>query len=399
VSSKKNIVYLGCSGFPYGLAEIQKILLISKCLVSKGNTVTVICKRGIHDTGNKAKLPELKVNGNHAGVEYVYTAGTPFRHPNFFVRNYLKIKGVINEIRLLRKMKKDNKVDYAILSTHSYYAVLYYFILSKLFGFKTVLNYVEYYSGVKKKWYQFDKWLNDKLYDQFAPRLTDSVFLISEFLISHLNKIAPGKRYLKIPNLTDVERFNGIETQKGLDYFLFCGDAGYIEIIKFIINSFEKVESTTAFLYLVIGGKEEDIQDVKNYIDNSICKDRIKFMSRLTDKELSTYYKNAAALLIPLRPTFQDKARFPHKIGEYLASGSPVVSTNYGEVKYYFKDMENMLIAESYDVNLFACKMQFAINNPEEVQKIAVAGKKIATLNFDYRTMAVLISDFFQSGF
>ena len=49
---------------------------------------------------------------------------------------------------------KDKKLDYAILSTHSFYDISYYVLLSKLFGFKTILNHVEFYSGVKMKWSQ-----------------------------------------------------------------------------------------------------------------------------------------------------------------------------------------------------------------------------------------------------
>ena len=60
MAKRKSIVFLGCSGFPYGLAEIQKIILISKSLVLTGNSVTVICKNGIH---NKTDRPELKVHG------------------------------------------------------------------------------------------------------------------------------------------------------------------------------------------------------------------------------------------------------------------------------------------------------------------------------------------------
>lgn len=389
--SKKNIVYLGCSGFPHGLAEIQKIILISKGQIKTGNTVTVICKRGMH---NKEDRPDMQPCGNFEGIEYIYPGGSPFRHPNFFKRNYLKVKGVVNEFLLLKKLKREGKIDDAILSTHSYYAVLWYCFLGKTIGFKTVLNYVEYYSGVKKKWFQFDKWLNDQLYDMYAPRLVDSVFLISEFLIGHLKKISPKKKYLKIPNLTDVSRFNGIETVKGPDYFLFCGDAGYFEIIKFIIDAFEKLKTDSAFLYLVINGKDPDKEVVKQYIGQSSSKDRIKFLSRLTDRELSTYYKNSMALLIPLRPTFQDKARFPHKIGEYLASGSPVISTNYGEVKYYFKDMENMLIADSYDVDQYAGKMQFALDNKEAVAQIARKGQNIAFDQFEYTLNGERISNF-----
>ncbi len=96
-------------------------------------------------------------------------------------------------------MKKNNKLDYAILSTHSFYSILFYSIISKLYRFRTILNYVEYFSGVKKKRLQIGKWLNDKLYDKFAPKLVDAVFPISEFLIDHLKEVSPDKKYLKIP--------------------------------------------------------------------------------------------------------------------------------------------------------------------------------------------------------
>ena len=392
MNDKKNIVYLGSSGFPHGLAEIQKIIMISKAVIMKGNSVTVICKRAWHD---KQSRPDMKASGNFEGIEYIYTAGTPFREPGFSNRSFLKIKGVFNEILLLRKLAKHNKIDAAILSTHSYYAVLYYYILSNIFGFKTILNYVEFYSGVKNKWNNLDS-LNYFLFDKYAPRQTDGVFIISEFLIDHLKKISPQKKYLKLPNLTDVERFNGIEFKEGDKYFLFCGAAGYLEIIKFIIDSFQGLNTESTFLYLVINGHEFEKDEVRKYIDSCSCKDRIRFLTKLTDRELSSFYLNAIALLIPLRDTLQDKARFPHKIGEYLASGSPVISTNYAEVKYYFKDMENMLIAESYDVDLFQDKMQFALNHPQEAKSIGIKGKSIAFNQFDYRVNGDRIIKFIE---
>lgn len=397
MKSKKYFVFLGCSGFPYGLAEIQKIILISKSLVLLGNYVTVICKKGIH---NNTDHPELKVCGNYENIEYVYTSGNPYRSDSFIKRNLLKIKGLINEVCLLKKKKKNNELDYAILSTNSFYSILFYFILSKLFGFKTILIYVEYYSGIKKKWFQIGKRLNDKLFDRYAPSLSNAIFPISEFLIDHIKKVSPGKKYLKIPGLTDFERYSDIEISQDQKYFLFCGAANYKEIIQFIIDSFGQLNNNTSiFLYLVINGDENNIIEIKKYISNHLQKEKIKLFSKLTEKQLFTYYKNAIALLIPLRPTFQDIARFPHKTGEYLASGNPVISTNYGEVKYYFKDMENMLLADSYDINLFAEKMQFIITNPIDAQKIGMKGKNIASHIFDYRTRAAVINDFLNSEF
>jgi glycosyltransferase involved in cell wall biosynthesis len=397
MTNRKSIVYLGCSGFPYGLAEIQKIILISKSLILTGNSVTVIITQGTH---SKADHPELKVSGNFEGIEFLYTSGDPFRNENFIKRNLLKVKGLINEFSLLKKRKKNNNLDYAILSTHNFCSILYYFILSRLYGFKTILSYVEFYSGVRKKWFQIDKWFNDKLYDKFAPLLIDAVFPISEFLINHIKEVSPDKKYLKIPGLTDFQKYNNIEILKNQKYFLFCGHAGYKEIVQFIIDSFGLLNNNTSIsLYLVINGDENNIREIKKYISNHLQNDKIKIFSKLTEKQLFTYYKNAIALLIPLRPTFQDIARFPHKTGEYLASGNPVISTNYGEVKYYFEDMENMLLADSYDINLYAEKMQFVINNPIETQKIGIKGKNIASNIFDYRTRAVVINDFLNSEF
>ena len=281
---------------------------------------------------------------------------------------------------------------------YNFYLVLYYSILSKAFGFKTILNYVEYYSAMKKKRFQIGKKINDKLFDRYAPLITDGVLPISEFLINHINKVSPSKRYLKIPGLTDFEKYDGIETLQNKKYFLFCGHVGYKEIIQFTIDSFGLLINASAFLYLVINGDENDILEIKKHANLNIHKDKIRIFSRLTEKELFTFYKNAIALLIPLRPTFQDIARFPHKIGEYLASGNPVISTNYGEVKYYFTNGVNMLLAESYDINLFADKMRFVIDNQEEAQKIAIEGKNMAIKLFDYRYKAKEIDDFLTLG-
>ena len=140
MGKEKHIVFLGYSFFPYGLAEVQKIILISKCLLLTNNHVAVISKNGFHD---KRKDPELKVWGYYEGIEYIYASGSFFRNDHFFKRRLFEIKGTINEILLLRKRKKNNQLDYAILSTRSFYSVLFYSILSKLFGFKTILNYVE----------------------------------------------------------------------------------------------------------------------------------------------------------------------------------------------------------------------------------------------------------------
>lgn len=388
----KKVVYLGSSGFPFGYAEIQKIILISKSLVLTGNEVTVICNRGVH---NHKDHPQMQATGTYYGINYIYTSGSPYREKKFIKRNLSKFKGALHEWLLLQKKSKSGGLDIAILSTHNFYSVFYYRILSRLYGFKIVLNYVEFFSKLKRKWYQLGTRLNDTLYDKYAPVLSDGILPISEFLIDHLKKIASTKKFLKIPGLTDFDRYNDIPVMGNDEkYFLFCGAGIYMEIIKFIIDAYNLLPDTSVSLYLVINGNNEEMTEVKNYIANSHKKDYIKLLSKLPEKELFTYYKNAMALLIPLRPTFQDIARFPHKTGEYMASGNPVISTNYGEIKFYFRDNKDMLLADSYDVKLFADKMKFAIDNQEAIKQIGATGKIIASSLFDYKCKAKEIDNF-----
>ena len=78
----------------------------------------------------------------------------------------ISLKGDITRLKVksmnfyyLENIEKNNNLDYAILSTHNFYLVLYYSILSKAFGFKTILNYVEYCSAIKKN--KFRIWKKD----------------------------------------------------------------------------------------------------------------------------------------------------------------------------------------------------------------------------------------------
>ena len=108
-SEKKNlnILYLGYSGFPYGYAELQKIILISKALVSEGAIVTILGNRGYHD---QITCPDLKKTGHFQGIKYVYSSETPYRHTSFLKRNLAKPFEGVMEYMAIRKINKKRKI-------------------------------------------------------------------------------------------------------------------------------------------------------------------------------------------------------------------------------------------------------------------------------------------------
>ena len=110
--------------------------------------------------------------------------------------------------------------------------------------------------------------------------------------------------------------------------------------------------------------------------------------ARLNDP-LAVYH--AKALLIPLTDSIQDKARFPQKISEYLASGNPIITTNFGEVPFYFHDQKNALVANEYDINEYAGKFDFIVENPDISMQIGRNGKLTGLKFFDYNSYGVEI--------
>jgi glycosyltransferase involved in cell wall biosynthesis len=390
--NKYNVLYLGYSGFPYGLAEVQKLILVSKTLIAAGAEVTIVNRRGVHQPGTH---PGLQSEGTFEGIKYIYTSGSPFREVGFIKRNLKKLSEKFAEFKCLRRLNNENKIDAAIISSMNFFDVLFYRFAAGALRFKIVLNYVEHNSALtSRKSLKFR--INDYLFERYALKLVHGVFPISEFLISILKQEVPHKPWLKIPVMVNMDRYNNIPADGGSKYFLFCGAAAYKEIIFFIIDAYNKVRDDDAYLYLVVNGTPANLNEVKQYISNSVKASRIKVFSNVSDEELSALYKNATALLIPLRPTIQDEARFPHKIGEYLASSNPIITTNYGEIKYYFKDGVNALVAEGFDLEQYANKMNFVTDHPEKSRHIGDEGNKTAVSYFDYKLYGPSILNFFD---
>ncbi|MEM8901053.1 MAG: glycosyltransferase [Bacteroidota bacterium] len=388
-----HIVHLGVSGFPIGFGSIQRLILLYKGLQHAGANVLVINRTAMH-----GKNKEIKREGVFEGVPYVYTCPDIYRKKGFLSRRKSDFLGRIGEYKLLKKLKKEGKLDAAsVYLTGRIGQLLYYRLLSRLFRFPIILSYVEYRSAIKnrklkKKWIQW----NDKLYDKYSAKYADGVLPISEFLIEVIKRKAPGTPFIKSPVITDFDRFS-VEDHSKEDpvKFLYVGAASYKELITFVLRSFEMLEGK-AELNMVLGGSESQFEPVKEYVSGLNKKEAIFLYNNLEDWEIPVKMSEANALLIPLRSNIQDEARFPHKVGEYVASGKPLITTNYGEIRYYFEDGKNALVADEYSERLFTNKMEEVINFPAKAVEIGKEGQALGKEYFDHKKHGVEILNFIK---
>ena len=133
---------------------------------------------------------------------------------------------------------------------------------------------------------------------------------------------------------------------------------------------------------------------VQARIDSSSRSKYIRLFPNVPHAQVPAHLINATGLLIPMRPTVQDAARFPHKVGEYVASGNPLITTGFGEIPYYLQDGASAFIADAYEVEDYSQKMDAVFQDLEMAKEIGRNGRELGLRAFDYRVHGKVLRAF-----
>ena len=170
-----------------------------------------------------------------------------------------------------------------------------------------------------------------------------------------------------------------------------CFVGMHYDVVKLIIDSFRASQiRQTKKLLLVLGGSQSQVQRVKEYGKECIIK------SKLPYDELIAFYKHAFALMIPLRNTIEDTARFPNKICEYTAAHGLIITTANGEMNYYFKNGDNAIVAEECSVPAIAQRLNEIEYGKYDLDKIRDNSYKTGIENFSIEAYREKIYNFLE---
>ena len=171
-------------------------------------------------------------------------------------------------------------------------------------------------------------------------------------------------------------------------FFTFCGHIRYLLRNKTLLDAFKLVrrEEPDAKLMLVLVGNDSDFGEMRTLLARERLLDSITIKSGISQEELCGIYSSSMALLVPLDPgNLQDKARFSQKIAEYVASARPIITSDVGEIPYYFKDKESAMIVP-YTAEGYAKGMLDIWANPVLGDKVGRGGYDVGCRHFNYKT-------------
>lgn len=363
------ILFVGLSGVPYAGRACDSRLANTANLLAENATVEILNR---YSSLAKESLSGIELSDNVLCTEIIKPRkskgiSTLFRY----------VLSLLKEPFAIFESHRKEKIDWLHLYTGHYIDFVMYRLIAKLIGAKIVYEYVEYRS--EKSGTGLYHKLNNYLCDFQGAKLWDACIAISNYLKEAALKVNPKLPVIKVTPIGDFGLFesNVKAVDVKNDYVMFCGHAGYFDVVKFIIDSFNTSEiRKTKKLLLVLGGNPDQVERVREYDNNCIIK------SRLPYDDLIALYKHAFALMIPLRDNIEDIARFPNKICEYTAAHGLIVTTRNGEMQYYFRNGENAVVADECSVSAIAKRLDEVSKGSYNLDKIRENSYKTGMENF-----------------
>lgn len=397
----KKLLFIGTTPFPYGLAATNRLVSLISELPKCGWDVTIIC---LSSTKYPTRIDEIKRNYDRNGifrnVKFQYLS--LFVHANRYkiIRIISAFVGWINLPFYLLRFKTNAAKGIILTDMTQVYSILYMRVLSIFLKYPLVLLRSEYpstvrNSGISSKVYKliFEKWIF-KYFDGFL--------IMTNSLMNYFENLKSDKaKTMLIPMTVDLHRFSKKEIPPlPYDYIVYAGSLSFSKDgVDILIKAFNIIAQEFTDIRLVIIGdisNKQHFKQIQKLINNftKSVQERIFFTGKIDSNKIPTFLCNAKIMALARPDSIQAQGGFPTKLGEYLATGNPVVVTSVGEIPLYLEHKKNAFLSNPGDVIDFATNLCWVLKHYDSAKKIGNEGRKLVEKVFNPVLQAKLMSDF-----
>ena len=222
--------------------------------------------------------------------------------------------------------------------------------------------------------------------------------VISNNLKKYFISIGINENQVSVVNMfVDCNRFQNVAKESCSPYIAYCGTVSYDKDgVNLLIQSFSIFhKSHPDYKLFIIGrGYSTTVLDELKALANSFnIGSHVIFTGQVHPNEMPKLLVNARMLALERPNNLQAQNGFPTKLGEYLATGNPVVVTRVGEIPNFIIDKENGILAEPDNIEDFAQKLSWVADNYDQALKIGKNGQSLAQTHFSYITQSKVLLD------
>ena len=346
--------------YPVGLAVTKKIQNILDYLKRYDIEISVLSYR--------SKIPQTEIKGEKDGISYL-SIGNNLRLHHLRKTVIYLVKG-ISYISRNRK-KHHNNVFYCIGPVNI--ENLLFVTWARVLHYKILFDINEDYSFFEDNVKAISKFKiqTTRKLDNITSRWGDAITVVS----SHLKRkyAFKTKKPVTLIPVTAKENYKEKKASANKKYkIVYAGTFDIKDGVDTIIGGFTIFNREFKDAELILMGKSEQQETyVMKYKDVS----NIKFMGYVPDEHFYEVLRNADVLCMCRTNSGFSNAGFPFKLGEYLATGNPVIATRASDVCDYLSSGDAYLV-DFENPEEVADAMKSIINNPLEARRVGLNGFK-----------------------
>lgn len=382
-----NLIFVSSGHYPDKHAAAIRHSTLAKGLVEQGHSVTFLLLSP-QDWNGKNSM-------DYFGVQF--TTLNSYTGDNKFLKQYHDLRAIFKAKKIIQQQAAKKQLDALVIFTIELMPIHFLMKAAHAMNIKVLHERTELPYAIagqsKRRQKMLDIYLNKQL-----PKF-DGVFVISNKLTQYIGQF--NKATKKLVTLVDLDFFNSQKPSPyPFSYIGYCGTiSGNKDGVPILIEAFASISNRFPDLKLVLVGNNSNkagIKETIDAIDKYKVSDKVIFTGLIERDMMPVILCNAEILVVSKPDNEQNSGNFPIKIGEYLATGVPVVVTSVGEIPLFVKDGESGYLAVPGSADSFAKKMEEALSNKEKAKQAGRNGRKIAEENFDYRKVSKIMADYIE---
>ena len=230
-----------------------------------------------------------------------------------------------------------------------------------------------------------------KFLEEKVPLYADAVTVLNETLRERASSVGvKSENLFVIPNGVNVDfiqpsNIHDARVKLGLRRRnIIYTHIGLLDLesLKLLMLAHKKVvRCYPNSLLLLVGLRKDKIDFVKaSDLANVIC------IRRQPYHKIPLYLGASDVLLLPLPDTLFDRARWPLRLGDYLAAGRPIVATSLPEIEKIVSECG--LLAKIGDPEDFADKILSIISDPDLREEMGKRARGLAETRYSWKILA-----------
>ena len=394
---------LATGDLPDGGATAMRVGLIAKTIASGGEPIEIAL---LHATSKSPVSGNEDIIGAIADIRYRYLSGRTVRPSSFFCASKDTLTGILGFLRQVMLHRK--KPSFVIFYTPKFWKMIIPILATRTRGIPIFVEACEVWStnpakdnkSLNRKFFAIgDRWL-----ENLIPKIASGVIPISMPISRFYSELGmPLERHFHLPILVDTGVYENISNSlvdalRSKDYILSTGSLAEKNGIQYMIRAFEDIAKEYLDLYMVFtgGANEGTKKNILRYLRDKGLRSRIIFTGFLERDQLIWVYQNARGLLCCRSNSIYANYGFPTKLGEYLASGSPVIVTRVGDVDKYLIDEETAYLAESENTASISAAIRKLLLDRHKAKSVGDNGRKVAKKHFYYKVYSYALVKFLR---